>query len=119
MKAKEMIKERNWVVVGDVTNPTKYAYQILEKFRFKGYEIVGVHPKGGEGVYKTLKEVPYKIDAIDLCANPKIGLEFIKEANSMGINKILIQPGADSEEIMKYCNENNILAIRGCALVEL
>lgn len=119
MNAKELIKEKNWVVIGDVTNPSKYAYRILERFKSKGYTVVGVHPKGGEGVYKNLKEVPFKIDAIDLVINPKLGIEFIKEAKGIGIGKILIQPGAQSVEIIKYCNENNILAIKGCALIEL
>ncbi|MBU3108828.1 CoA-binding protein [Clostridium gasigenes] len=119
MEAKELIKEKNWVVIGDVANSTKYAYKILEKFKLKGHTVVGVHPKSGDGVYKTLKEVPYKIDSIDLCINPKLGLEFIKEAKEIGITKVLIQPGAESAEIINYCNENNIMAIRGCALVEL
>lgn len=116
MEARELVKEKNWVVIGDVTNTTKYAYKILEKFKDKGHVVSGVHPKGGDGVYKTLSEVPYKIDAIDLCVNPKLGLEFIKEAKVMGISKILIQPGAESEDIINYCNENNIVAIEGCAL---
>lgn len=119
MEAKEIIKENSWVVIGDVINTSKYAYKILEKFKSKGRVVVGVHPKGGDGVYKTLKDVPYKIEAIDLCINPKLGLDFIKEANMLGINKVLIQPGAESQEIVDYCNENNIIAIKGCALVEL
>lgn len=119
MEARELIKEKSWVVIGDVTNSTKYAYKILEKFKLKGRTVVGVHPRGGEGVYMNLKEVPYKIDAIDLCINPILGLEFIREAKEIGITKVLIQPGAESDEIINYCNENNIVAIRGCALVEL
>lgn len=119
MEVKALINEKNWVVIGDVTNTSKYAYKILEKFKVKGYLVSGVHPKGGDGIYKTLKEVPYKIDAIDLCVNPKLGLEFIKEAKAMGISKILIQPGAESQDIISYCEENNIIAIQGCALVSL
>lgn len=119
MEARELVKEKNWVVIGDVTNTSKYAYKILEKFKDKGHVVAGVHPKGGEGIYKTLEEVPYKIDAIDLCINPKLGLEFMKEVKSMGISKVLIQPGAESQDIINYCNENNIIAIQGCALVSL
>lgn len=119
MEARELINEMNWVVIGDVTNTTKYAYKILEKFKSKGRKVVGVHPKGGDGVYKMLSEVPYKIEAIDLCINPKLGLEFIKEAKLMGISKVLMQPGAGSQDIINYCNENNIVAVEGCALVEL
>ncbi|MBS6006047.1 MAG: CoA-binding protein [Clostridium baratii] len=119
MESKNIIDFKNWVVIGDVTNPLKYANKILNKFKSKNYNVCGVHPNGGDHVYKTLSEVPYKIDAIDLCINPKLGLEFVKEANTLGIKNILIQPGAESYDILNYCNENNINAIEGCALVKL
>lgn len=119
MDIKELIKINNWVVIGDVGNESKYAYKILNKFKEKGYIVSGVHPKGGNEIYKSLKEVPYKINAIDLCINSKLGLEYLKEAKNLGIKNILIQPGAESEEILNYCKENNINAIENCALVQL
>lgn len=119
MDIKELIKINNWVVIGDVGNESKYAYKILNKFKEKGYIVSGVHPKGGNEIYKSLKEVPYKINAIDLCINSKLGLEYLKEANNLGIKNVLIQPGAESEEILNYCKENNINAIENCALVQL
>ncbi|MGG7212447.1 CoA-binding protein [Clostridium nigeriense] len=119
MDIKELIKVDNWVVIGDVSNTSKYAYKILNKFKEKDYVVSGVHPKGGNEVYKSLKEVQYKINAIDLCINPKLGLEYLKEAKSLGIENVLIQPGAESKEILRYCKENNINAIENCALVQL
>lgn len=119
MDIKELIKINNWVVIGDVGNESKYAYKILNKFKEKGYIVSGVHPKGGNEIYKSLKEVPYKINAIDLCINSKLGLEYLKEAKNLGIKNVLIQPGAESEEILNYCKENNLNAIENCALVQL
>lgn len=119
MDINELIVKSNWVVIGDVNNKEKYAAKILKKFKEKGYLVVGIHPKGGEGVYKSLKEVPYKINAIDLCINSKLGIEYLKEAKEIGIKNVLIQPGAESEEILKYCKDNEINAIENCALVQL
>ncbi|WP_138205208.1 CoA-binding protein [Haloimpatiens lingqiaonensis] len=120
MVASELLNYKNWVVVGDVINQSKYAYRILDKLKSKGFKVVGVHPKKeGEGVYKSLKDVPFQIEVIDLCINPALGLEILKEAKSLIINKVLIQPGAESEEILNYCRENNIIAIEDCALVQL
>ena len=119
MDIKELIKLRNWVVIGDVSNESKYAYKILNKFNENEYKVSGVHPKGGEGIYKTIKEVPHNIDAIDLCINAKLGIEYIKEAKELGIKNVLIQPGAESDEILRYCKENGINAIENCALVQL
>ncbi|MGL4570671.1 MAG: CoA-binding protein [Clostridium sp.] len=119
MKTKDIIDFKNWVVIGDVTNERKYAQKILNKFKSKGYNATGVHPKGSDSVYRTLKNVPYKIDAIDLCINSKVGLEFIKEAHELNIKHVLIQPGAESDAILDYCKENGIEAVEGCALVKL
>lgn len=118
MLAKNFLEFKNWCVIGDVGNEKKYAYRILNKLKENGYNVVGVNSRG-DGIYKSLSEVPYDIEVIDLCINPIRGIEFIKGVKELSINKVLIQPGAESEEILKFCNENNIEAIEGCALVEL
>lgn len=120
MKAHKLLKYQNWVVVGDIGNPAKYANKILNRFINRGYNASGVNPRSNEdGIYKSLSEVPYKIEALDLCINPAAGLEIIKEAKSLEIRHILIQPGAESKEIIDYCKENDLNAVEGCALIEL
>ncbi|MFX0547962.1 CoA-binding protein [Hathewaya histolytica] len=120
MNISNLFKLYNWVVVGDVTNQTKYAYRILNTLKSEKYNAVGVNPRGnGDGAFTSLKEVDFKIEVIDLCINPVQGLEIIKEAKDMGIKNVLIQPGAESEEILTYCKENEINAIEGCVLRQL
>ncbi|MDV3428004.1 MAG: CoA-binding protein [Bacillota bacterium] len=120
MSPADFLKYKNWVVIGDVTNSSKYAYSILNALKEHGLNASGLHPKDESGlIYKSLKEVPYSIEVIDLCINPKYGMEFIKEAKSMGINNILIQPGAESPEIIRFAEENKMNAIEGCALTAL
>lgn len=120
MNAQELLNYKNWVVAGDVLNPSKYAHRILNSLKQSGFNTEGVKPndKSGE-LFKSLKEVPYSIDVIDLCINSALGINIVKEASELKINKVLIQPGAESEEILEYCRNNNITAIEGCALVEL
>lgn len=120
LNSSDFLKYKNWVVIGDVTNSTKYAYSIFNVLKENGFNVCGIHPKDESGlVYRSLKEVPYNIEVIDLCINPKYGIEFIKEAKSMGINNILIQPGAESPEIIRFAKENKMNAEEGCALVSL
>ncbi|VYU00494.1 CoA-binding protein [Clostridium tertium] len=119
MDIRDMIKLNNWAVIGDVSNQSKFAYKIIEKFKEKGYTVAGVHPRGGENIYKSLKDIPFRVEAIDLCINSKLGIKYLEEANELGIKNVLIQPGAESEEILKYCMDNKINAIENCALVQL
>lgn len=120
MEASELLNYKNWVVVGDVLNSSKYACRITNALKNANFNVSGVNPRDNSGeVYSTLEEVPYKIDVLDLCINPISGLKVIEEGANLGINKVLIQPGAESDEILSLCKDKSIIAIEGCALVEL
>ena len=120
MKANEFLGYKNWTVAGDVLNPSKYAYKILDSLKKDGFNAVGVNPSADDKeVYNSLRDIPYKVEVLDLCINPYKGIKILKEANVLKIDKVLIQPGAGSPEIIEFCKVNGILAIEGCALVEL
>ena len=120
LNANQFLDYKNWVVVGDVLNPTKYAYKILDSLKKDGFNAVGVNPSvENEVVYNNLSDIPYKVEVLDLCINPYKGIKILHEAHKLKIDKILIQPGAESPEIINFCKLNRIQAIEGCALVEL
>lgn len=111
------MKLKNWVVIGDVDNPLKYANQIRNELKEKGYKVYSVHPQGTGFTYKSLKDIKGEIDVVDLCINPVDGLDYIKEIIEMGIKYVLIQPGAGSEKIIAFLNQNQVVVLEGCALV--
>ncbi len=120
MEASELLNYKNWAVVGDVLNESKYAHKILEALQEANFNVVGVDPRDNTGkAYKELKDVPNNIDVIDLCINPIQGLKVMENAASLNIDKVLIQPGAGSGDILSLCKNKGIIAIEGCALVEL
>ena len=120
LKASEFLYYKNWVVVGDVLNHLKYAYKILNSLKESGYNAVGLNPSvTNEEAYNKLSDIPYKIEILNLCINPNKGIKILQEAHELKIDKILIQPGAESPEILNFCMENGIQAIEGCTLVEL
>lgn len=120
MNIRKFFDYENWVVVGKVSDTSKYAYKILKSLGKAKFNVSGVHPLDeSENVYNSLSDVPYKIDVIDLCITPSLGIEVLKEAKKLNIDKVLVQPGAESEEILDYCKANGIVAIEGCALVQL
>ena len=120
LKASEFLEYKDWVVVGDVLNRLKYAYKILSSLKEAGFNVVGLNPSvKNEEAYSSLGDIPYKIEVLNLCINPIKGIEILKEAHELKIDKVLIQPGAESDEILNFCRENGIQAIEGCTLVEL
>lgn len=120
MDTEDLFKYKNWVVAGSVLSEDKYASKILKALIKAGFIAEGVNPMDTTGeTNRSLKDIKFDIEVIDLCIKPKVGLEILKEAREMNINKVLIQPGAESVEILKYCKSNKITVIEGCALVEL
>lgn len=113
MDLQEIMQQRDFVVVGDTLNQEKYAYKIKHGLEEKGYKAQAV---GKE--LASINDVEGDIDIIDLCINPVKGLQLMKE-NKKPFKCIVIQPGAESQPLKSYLEENNLPYIEGCLLVGL
>lgn len=113
MDLKEIMQQQKFAVVGDTLNEEKYAHKIKDGLHDKGYE---VYPVGKE--LPSLNSIPEEVDVIDLCINPVKGLSLVKEYKKP-FKCIVIQPGAESEELLCYLDENRLPYIEGCLLVGL
>lgn len=113
MELKEIMKLNDFVVVGNTIDSDKYAYKIKHKLLENGYNCYPVYKE-----YKSINDINSNIDVIDLCINPVKGLEIIKECKKE-FKTVVIQPGAESDELKSYLKENNIDFIEGCLLVGL
>ena len=66
----------------------------------------------------SINDVPGEIDVIDLCIHPAKGIELLR-ACEKPFKCIVIQPGAESEEILRYLDEKGLPYLEGCLLVGL
>lgn len=55
MHLRDFMKMKNWAVIGDVDNPLKYAYQIRNELKEKGYKTYGCIHKGQDLPIKGFK----------------------------------------------------------------
>ena len=113
MDLKEIMQQKTFAVAGDTMNEEKYAYKIKQGLLEKGYT---VHAVGKE--LTGFNDIPGDIDIIDLCIHPIKGLALIKDCKKP-FKCIVIQPGAESEELLAYLNEKQLPYIQGCLLVGL
>lgn len=113
MDLKEIMSQNTFVVVGDTLNEQKYASMIKRGLIEKGYSVFSV---GKE--LSSINDISSDIDIIDLCINPVKGLKIMKE-NKKPFKCIVIQPGAESPELISYLKENKLPFIEGCLLVGL
>ena len=102
MDLKEIMKQDVFVVVGDTLNHSKYAYIIKHRLLEKNYQVYSV---GKE--LASINDVEEDIDIIDLCIHPKKGILLLKEMTKK-VKCVLIQPGAESDEIFNYLEQEKI-----------
>jgi len=119
MKKDELLALKHWAVVGDVLNPDKFAFKIVQKLLSKGYQVTPVHPGGGDGVYASLASLPSKPDVLCLVINPRAGEQYLAEAAALGIRQAWLQPGADTEAILARCRALGLDFVQACVLVEM
>ena len=113
MTLKEVMSKERFAVVGDTLNPEKYACKIKEAMLRAGYTVYAV---GKE--LESLNDIPDEIDIIDLCINPAKGLKLMQECQK-SFECIVIQPGAESDELKAYLDEKNMPYIEDCLLIGL
>ena len=113
MDLQQIMEQQRFAVVGDTLNPEKYAYKIKHAMLEAGYT---VHSVGKE--LTSLNEIDDDIDIIDLCIYPVKGLALMQDCKKP-FQCVVIQPGAESPELMAYLDEQNIPYIQGCLLLGL
>lgn len=111
MDLRDVMQCQNFVVVGDTLNADKYAYQIKEQLLERGYSVQCV---GKE--LASLNDVEGDIDIIDLCIHPAKGIRLLKECRKP-FRCVVIQPGAESDEILTYLKDNGLPHLQACLLV--
>lgn len=113
MTLENIMKQQNFVVVGNTILDDKYAYKIKHGLLDKGYNVSCVYKE-----LESINDVAEDIDVLVLCINPVLGLKLLKECRK-NIKAVVIQPGAESEEIKDYLEDNEIPYLEGCVLVGL
>ena len=111
MDLSEIMRQQTFAVVGDTLNSEKYAAKIKEGLLSQGYTVYAV---GKE--LPSLNDIPGDIDIIDLCIPPDRGMELLQE-NRKPFRCIVLQPGADSPELIRWLEEQHLSYIHGCLLV--
>jgi len=113
----EFIAQRRFAIVGATNNPQKYGYHIFKNLRNRGYEVYPVNLRLNEleGVrcYPSLADIPIKVDVVDFVVPPRVTEQILRECKRLGLNRIWLQPGAESEAAIAFCKDNKLKVVYG------
>jgi predicted CoA-binding protein len=112
---KEFMAQKRFAVVGATNNTKKYGYEIFKNLRSRGYEVYPVNPKleelEGVKCYPSLTDIPTKVDVVDFVVPPEVTEATLKECKKLGLERIWLQPGSESEAAIAFCHENNLKVV--------
>ena len=111
MELKEIMSQQVFAVAGNTQNEEKFAARIKNGLIAQGYTVYGV---GKE--LASFNDIPEEIDIIDLCIRPEAGLALLRE-NRKPCKCVVLQPGAESPELMAWLEEQHIPYVQNCLLV--
>jgi predicted CoA-binding protein len=73
----------------------------------------------GDRCYHSLSELPEKPDVVDTVVPPTVTEKIVKECKELGIERVWMQPGSESEHAIRFCGENNIKVVHDvCVMVK-
>jgi len=118
----ELLSQETWAVIGVSNNKAKYGYKVFNRLREKGYSVFPINPGlesiDGDTCYPSLASLPKKPDAVSIVVPPKITEQIVKECNDLGIKRVWMQPGSESNNAIQDGKEHGITVIHNqCVLI--
>ncbi|MEJ5168995.1 MAG: CoA-binding protein [Arcobacteraceae bacterium] len=111
-------------VIGLSPDETKDSNRVAKYLQSVGYKIVPVYPKEdiilGEKVYRSLSEIPFAIDLVNVFRKPEFVSVVVDEALQRGDVKIVwTQKGIVNNQAAQKAKENGLKVVQNhCTMVE-
>lgn len=115
--------KNNVAIVGASKNPEKYGYKVLADLQAAGWSVVPINPKEelilNLKVYPSILQVPEKIDGVVFVTPPAVTEQVLVEVKQLGIKDVWFQPGSANQEVIDFCQANDIHYINdACIMVQ-
>ncbi len=111
------------VVLGASTKPERYSNQAVRLLKEYGHPVIPVHPAEdtieGLPVVHNLREIHGPVDTVSVYLSPEAGAQMADAIISLGPKRVILNPGAESDELEWELGEAGITVEHACTLVML
>jgi hypothetical protein len=108
-------------VIGASSNPRKFGNRAVRAFRRQGYTVIPINPNESqvEGLktYASVLDVPEAIDMATFYIPPDVGEKVIREVAEKRIPEVWLNPGSESENLLKVARSLNVEPILACSIL--
>jgi len=120
-QAKFLQKNKRYGVVGVSQDQSKWGYRVYDHLKREGYTVVPINPKyeeiDGERCFARVSDVPGWLDVVVTVVPPQVTEKVALECAREGVGAIWMQPGSESEEAIRLCEEKGIEVVANACLV--
>ena len=121
----EIFKNTKTIAIAGLSPDTSKASNMVAAYlQNAGFKIVPIYPKEdtilGEKVYRTISEVPFKIDMVDIFRKPDAIAQIVDEAIQIGnIDTVWFQLGLVNNEAAAKAKEAGLEVVQNkCTKIE-
>lgn len=110
-------------ILGASNKKGRYSRMAQEILMGKGYDIVPISIREedilGFKSYKSIDDVPQKIDTLTVYVSPKHIGRYVEEIIRSDIRRVIFNPGTESDSIKKQIQESGKVVVEACTIVML
>ncbi len=124
-KIKEIFENTKTIaIVGLSPNEEKASNMVAKYLQEVGFKIVPIYPKEdeilGEKVYRTLSEIPFKIDMVDIFRKPQVIAQVVDEVLKRGdVDTVWTQLGLVNNDAAEKAQEKGLNVVQNkCTKIE-
>jgi uncharacterized protein len=116
-------KTETVAVLGASPKPNRYAYRAMRMLREFGHRAIPVNPAFpeilGETCYAKLSDVPDRVDTITMYLGKQRSDPLINDIISAKPKRIIMNPGAENDDLARKAEAAGIEPVYDCTLVML
>ncbi|MFH0899403.1 MAG: CoA-binding protein [Pseudomonadota bacterium] len=120
----ELLAQKSVALVGVSRKGGGFGNVIRTELAKRGYVVRVVHPEGAtagnQSCARSVAEIAAEVGGAVLVTPPRSTEKLVREAAEAGLRRLWIQQGAESEEAIRFCEENGIAVVHHeCILMYL
>jgi predicted CoA-binding protein len=113
---------RTVAVVGISPDPSRASHGVASYLQSAGYRIIPVRPDGeeilGEKVYRTLSDIPFQVDIVDVFRKPEAAPPIAREAVAIGAKILWLQEGVGNHEAEAIAREGGLTVVSDLCMLK-
>ena len=111
------------VVMGASPKPNRYSFKAIQMLQHHGHQPVPVNPAYDEVLglkcYRRIGDVPPPIDTVTVYLGQARSNSLIDEIMGAGPRRIILNPGAENQQLAEAAAKKGVEVVEGCTLVML